>query len=227
VANHVHHFDLWWNPAVAKQAEGRAWRRGQQKQVFVKSLLTNDTIEERIYALLAKKQHLFDAIVDSLSDSDLEKGLTIEDLLSLFDLTKEQPSNTNQSANKVGRPNSLSSLSAREFEHLVADLYTKLGYRTQLTPQGRDQGVDVFARQTTEAGVQVVAIQCKHYPNRVVGVEVARELNGNISERRNLHRGVIVTTGTFSRDCQGFAEGCRIDLIDGARLKGMLTKYKV
>jgi len=46
-ANRVFHFDHWWNPAVTKQAEGRALRKGQEKTVFVYELFTNGTIEEK------------------------------------------------------------------------------------------------------------------------------------------------------------------------------------
>ena len=85
-ANHVFHFDHWWNPAVAKQAEGRAYRIGQKKTVFVKTLFTVDTIEERIHNLLQKKQALFKEVIDDLSDTNLGKILTEDELFGLFGL---------------------------------------------------------------------------------------------------------------------------------------------
>ena len=85
-ANHVFHFDHWWNPAVARQAEARAFRRGQKQTVFVYDIFTHDTIEKRIYDLLAQKQDLFDAVIDDLSTQDVQKRLTDEDLFGLFDL---------------------------------------------------------------------------------------------------------------------------------------------
>ena len=47
-ANHVIHFDRWWNPAVENQATDRVFRIGQKKNVIVHKFTTLGTIEERI-----------------------------------------------------------------------------------------------------------------------------------------------------------------------------------
>ena len=47
-ANHVIHFDRWWNPAVENQATDRAFRIGQRKNVQVRKLICAGTLEERI-----------------------------------------------------------------------------------------------------------------------------------------------------------------------------------
>lgn len=86
-ANHVVHYDSWWNPAVLAQAEDRAHRHGQEKTVFVTKLITEDTIEERIEKLLERKGKLFDEVVEGLSDVNLEKVLSEEELFGLFGLT--------------------------------------------------------------------------------------------------------------------------------------------
>jgi hypothetical protein len=57
-ANHVFHFDRWWNPAVEQQATDRAHRLGQRKPVFVHSLICLGTVEERIDELLESKREL-------------------------------------------------------------------------------------------------------------------------------------------------------------------------
>jgi superfamily II DNA or RNA helicase len=62
-ANHVVHFDRWWNPAVEDQASDRAWRIGQERPVHVHRLVTEGTVEDRIGALLASKRSLADAVV--------------------------------------------------------------------------------------------------------------------------------------------------------------------
>ena len=62
-ANHVFHFDRWWNPAVENQATDRAYRIGQEKSVFVYKFITLGTIEERIDKMLEDKQMLSDSIV--------------------------------------------------------------------------------------------------------------------------------------------------------------------
>ncbi len=62
-ANHVFHFDRWWNPAVENQATDRAFRIGQQKNVFVHKFITLGTLEERIDQMITDKQKMADSIV--------------------------------------------------------------------------------------------------------------------------------------------------------------------
>jgi non-specific serine/threonine protein kinase len=75
-ANHVFHFDRWWNPAVEQQATDRAHRLGQHKPVFVHSLISTGTLEERIDLLLESKRELVEKVMagrseDWLGDLDL------------------------------------------------------------------------------------------------------------------------------------------------------------
>ncbi len=62
-ANHVFHFDRWWNPAVEDQASDRAFRIGQKKNVFVHKFVAMGTLEERIDEMIADKKKLAGAIV--------------------------------------------------------------------------------------------------------------------------------------------------------------------
>ncbi len=62
-ANHVFHFDRWWNPAVEDQATDRAFRIGQQRNVFVHKFVAMGTLEERIDEMLEDKKKLAGAIV--------------------------------------------------------------------------------------------------------------------------------------------------------------------
>ena len=67
-ANHVFHFDRWWNPAVENQATDRAFRIGQTRNVQVHKFVVAGTLEERIHELLESKQALADTIVGSGED---------------------------------------------------------------------------------------------------------------------------------------------------------------
>jgi superfamily II DNA or RNA helicase len=64
-ANHVIHFDRWWNPAVEDQATDRAFRIGQHKNVQVRKLTCVGTVEERIDRLIGEKKELAQRIVGS------------------------------------------------------------------------------------------------------------------------------------------------------------------
>jgi hypothetical protein len=76
-ANHVFHFDRWWNPAVEQQATDRVHRLGQRKPVFVHSLICLGTLEERIDALLDAKRELVEKVLAGRADDwlgDLDLG---------------------------------------------------------------------------------------------------------------------------------------------------------
>ena len=62
-ANHVFHFDRWWNPAVEDQATDRAFRIGQTKNVFVHKFVAIGTLEERIDEMIEDKKKLAGAVV--------------------------------------------------------------------------------------------------------------------------------------------------------------------
>ncbi|UHA74977.1 DEAD/DEAH box helicase [Paenibacillus sp. 481] len=64
-ANHVFHYDRWWNPAVENQASDRAFRIGQTRDVQVHKLIALGTLEERIDEMIEQKQHLSDQVVGS------------------------------------------------------------------------------------------------------------------------------------------------------------------
>ncbi|MDF2834953.1 MAG: SNF2-related protein [Paenibacillus sp.] len=62
-ANHVFHYDRWWNPAVENQATDRAFRIGQTRQVQVHKFITLGTLEEKIDEMIESKQSLNDQVV--------------------------------------------------------------------------------------------------------------------------------------------------------------------
>ncbi|WP_205614091.1 DEAD/DEAH box helicase [Streptomyces dangxiongensis] len=64
-ADHVVHYDRWWNPAVEAQATDRAHRIGQTRPVQVHRMIAEGTVEDRIAALMEAKRKLADAVVDS------------------------------------------------------------------------------------------------------------------------------------------------------------------
>ncbi len=64
-ANHVFHFDRWWNPAVEKQATDRAFRIGQTRTVQVHKFVCVGTLEEQIDEMIEQKIELADNILGS------------------------------------------------------------------------------------------------------------------------------------------------------------------
>jgi len=87
-AQHVVHFDRWWNPAVENQATDRAYRIGQRRNVMVHRFVCRGTLEEKIDAMLTSKRALADAVLDApggaevnltaLSDDELMKVVSLD-----------------------------------------------------------------------------------------------------------------------------------------------------
>jgi len=86
-ANHVFHFDRWWNPAVEDQATDRAYRIGQMRDVQVHKFICAGTLEEKIDALIESKKALVRSVVGAgegwLTD------LSTDDLRAIISLSEE------------------------------------------------------------------------------------------------------------------------------------------
>ncbi len=86
-ANHVFHFDRWWNPAVESQATDRAHRLGQTRKVQVHKFVCVGTLEERIDRLLTDKMEMAAKIV--ASGDQFLTNLTTDQLRSYLTLTDD------------------------------------------------------------------------------------------------------------------------------------------
>ncbi len=84
-ANHVVHFDRWWNPAVENQATDRVFRIGQHRNVLVHKFVCKGTVEERIDTLIEEKQKLSDQVLTGGAETALTE-MSNEELLALVQL---------------------------------------------------------------------------------------------------------------------------------------------
>jgi len=80
-ADYVFIIDPWWNPAAENQAVNRAHRIGQDKHVFVYRFITENSIEEKIQQLKARKSSLAEAFINS---NDPFQKISKEEMLDLF-----------------------------------------------------------------------------------------------------------------------------------------------
>jgi SNF2 family DNA or RNA helicase len=87
-ANRVFHYDRWWNPAVEDQATDRAFRIGQQRNVFVHKFVCTGTLEERIQQMLDRKREVADNLLAAGENWLTE--LTNEDLKRLLALDRKE-----------------------------------------------------------------------------------------------------------------------------------------
>ena len=90
-ANHVFHFDRWWNPAVENQATDRAFRIGQTKNVQVHKFVCNGTLEEKIHDMIESKKAMAEQVVGAGEqwltelDTDSLRNLLLLDRNAIID----------------------------------------------------------------------------------------------------------------------------------------------
>lgn len=89
VASIVIHYDRWWNPAKENQATDRVHRIGQNRGVQVFKLVTKNTIEEHIHALIEKKKGLLEEVVGQ-DEVDQISYLNREELLAIFETMEKK-----------------------------------------------------------------------------------------------------------------------------------------
>ena len=232
-ANHVYHFDHWWNPAVVDQASARVHRIGQTKPVFIHSLYASDTIEERIFKLLEKKRAVFEEVLGAgLDDGELQR-LTDDDLFGLFglDAPRNEGPVVQQSTRDAGVPTSQRAalqrsaarppLSAQtELEEEVRALFGHLGVKLSSIRRLPNGLVEMTGYRPGPRKVGIL-VRCEPSRGRT-GHSVVSDFADAISVDDVNSEKFLIAGGTFTRRAETLARNKRITLIDGPTLKANL-----
>jgi HJR/Mrr/RecB family endonuclease len=127
-----------------------------------------------------------------------------------------------------------SHLTPQDFEKLVADLLTELGFSVQGTSSvGKDRGFDFFATYEARDPFGVLAaqtwiVEAKLYRNSRVSVSVLRELLGVLSVEKAT-MGLIITNGNLTSEARHFLQSVdranRLRLIDGTELTSLIVQH--
>lgn len=207
-ANHVFHYERWWNASKEDQASDRAYRIGQTKDVFIHYLLAhipheNTTLDLAIHELIKKKRETAGFLIPP-------KNITTDEVLvkagisSLEHLLKE--------------------LNWREFEQLIKELYQAQGYTSNLTSIGKeDFATDVVAEKENE----IIAIQCKHSSKNITQDDSA--ILGLMQQAKtawHANKLIAITNTEFSQKAKLLASEYNIEIIDGEGLSELIRKYK-
>jgi len=109
-ANHVFHYDRWWNPAVEDQATDRAYRIGQQRSVQVHKLMCAGTVEDKVDQMLERKRQLAATIVGEgeqwiteLDDNELRNLFSLAPDAVITEDIAESEADESAPAKKRGR----------------------------------------------------------------------------------------------------------------------------
>ncbi len=211
-ANHVFHYERWWNASKEDQASDRAYRIGQTKDVYIHYLLTDipkqggqaiTTLDMAIHELIGNKRKTAGFLIPpkNITADEVVNGAglgTFESILKQFDW--------------------------KEFEQLVLELYQAQGFQGHLTPIGEeDYGADVIVQQEDVR----IAVQCKHSSKGRVQDDTA--ILGLVRQSRsvwNVNKLVAVTNTEFSRTAKQVAEEHGVELIEGLDLIKLIREYK-
>lgn len=116
-------------------------------------------------------------------------------------------------------------LKGHPFAHFVAHLLNAMGYRTRVSPEGPDGGVDIVAHRD-ELGFEppIIKVQVKSTEGSI-GDPLVSALYGKVGTHEH---GLLVTLGTFTAQATAFGRGkSNLRLIDGEELVGLiLTHYE-
>ena len=151
-----------------------------------------------------------------------EKIISFIHNLTIIDFSSTQNSN-NKLANiiilpiendllyKIDKnPDLLYKISDSEFESVICDLYTKLGFiatHTQLTCDG---GKDIIISEENKLGNFLYYVECKHFSsNKPIGVGIMRQFAGTVLSER-INGGIIVTSSYFSKQAQDFIKNSNL-----------------
>lgn len=230
-ANHVFHYGRWWNPAKELQATDRAYRIGQEKEVFVYYPVARDprgrfrSFDQSLHELLARRKELAKEFLrPGADDGQLGDELARELLGGASPQATPLP--TLKEAD-LGR------MDGYGFEALVSAMERKRGHKTILTPTAGDEGVDVLALQQ-----QVLWLfQCKHNASgspvdREALDELRRGFEGWSARRLSAARGLtirlcLVTSGPVTGRLRREAQADGIDVRDGRVVRSLLEQLGV
>ena len=101
-------------------------------------------------------------------------------------------------------PQALYQLTGTDFEMVMLEIYSKLGYNVEHTQKTGDGGKDIILRKPEILGDFIYYVECKKYAaKRHVGVGIVRNLVGTINTDR-VNGGILATTSYFTRDARKF-----------------------
>lgn len=226
-ANHVFHYTRAWNAAKESQATDRAYRIGQERDVFVYCptvVADFPTFEVRLDEMLKRKGKLAGA---TMSNSSMEAMLNgnIEDV-RMSELLGDVPGST-QIELRYLTMEDVDRLDGASFEYLCRLLWEKRGYVASVTTKMRgDGGIDVIALQGKEGEL----LQCKSSANAELGWDAVKEVAAGAARYQNTYSGtrfrrVCVTNRRFNTGAHAQADANRVQLIERDGLEHLLTQY--
>jgi len=229
-ANHVFHFTRAWNPSKEAQATDRAFRIGQERDVFVycPTVVADDfnTFEVRLDQLLKRKAGLAGATLDDGGLTAMLNGAGKD--ASFKDLVDE--GGTGEAIPKrYLTMDDVDRMDGEAFEVFCCLLWNKQGFQATVTPKrGGDGGIDVVALK----GRAGELLQCKSSKSAEVGWDAVKEVTAGAARyqarfRCTKFRRLAVTNQAFTRAAVAQAEANQVELVTRSRLEELIGAHPV
>lgn len=160
-----------------------------------------------IHFLISKNKLVYD--VNLIDQIKMIKEM-IDEIEENYKLSLFENSLSSDMASEIINFTNIDDMSGREFEEFISDLFTKMGYRTEITKASKDQGVDVIARSITgTVGIQAKRFQVEHS----VSNKAVQEIYAGIKYYQ-LDKGIVATSSYFTGSAKELAEKNNIILWD-------------
>jgi len=132
-----------------------------------------------------------------------------------------QRRNIQKKADDARSVEDLRSLSPKEFEEMVVELYMAMGHKAKRTGATGDHGVDV---EVQAANGEKWVVQCKRWRG-TVGEPIVRDFHG-VMQHEKADKGAIITTGKFTAQAREWASGKPITLLEGEQFLQYLQRVR-
>jgi HJR/Mrr/RecB family endonuclease len=229
-ANHVFHFTRAWNPAKENQATDRAYRIGQERDVFVYCPVTSTdqyvTFDVRLDELLRKKAALANATVGTSDLASMLNGNGIE--VKFSDLVGQAAPGVTGTKRFLSIDDA-DRMDGFAFEVLCRLLWERKGFTSHLTEKkGGDGGIDVIAF----GGARGELLQCKRSGSDALGWDAIKEVVAGAARYRGQFPGttfqcVAVTNRAFNSGARAHADANNVCLVERAELEDLLGRHPV
>jgi hypothetical protein len=222
-ANHVIHYTRTWNPAKEGQATDRAYRIGQEKDVYVycPTIDGDDFVsfEQKLDMLMSEKSDLAGDMLDGIGENISGQSL----------MPTDGPTGTIRVEERLIDLPVVDALNGDSFEHLCQIFFSSQGFSAWVTPKNPgDGGVDIVAIKGTEG----VLVQCKHSISNAIGWDAVKEIYTGAEAYRSRIPGVVfnlvaVTNREFNPNAREQAMNCNVRLIERSELSDGLANQKI
>jgi hypothetical protein len=222
-ANHVIHYTRTWNPAKEGQATDRAYRIGQDKDVYVYCPTIDGgdfvSFEQKLDMLMSEKSDLAGDMLDGIG----------EDISAVSLMPTDGPMGAARIPERFIDLTIVDALDGHSFEHFCQILFTTKGFNAMVTLKNPgDGGVDIVAIKGTDG----ILVQCKHSVSEAIGWDAVKEIYAGAEAYRARYPGmafklVAITNREFNGTACEQAKLLNVQLLERKALSEELDRLQV